>query len=78
MLLDLDIAMPASVAAAVHRLRTRQSGKTIVHRFNRTKPDGTYKIVPAATFMDVSTYWSRAGGCDEDLPVVGKPLQFTR
>ena len=68
MLLDVDTPAPQAVMAAALALPARDDERdvSLVHRFNRVRPDGTHKISPAAVLMDVASYWA-IGGCDEDF-----------
>jgi len=66
MLIELDAPAPSQVMAAALELPATTHGVPIAHRFNRVRPDGSYKISPAAVLLAVESYWA-AGGCDEDF-----------
>ena len=68
MLLDMDTPAPQAVMAAALALPARddERGVSLVHRFNRVRPDGTHNISPAAVLTDAASYWA-IGGCDEDF-----------
>lgn len=59
LLLDIDTIAPRSVILTLMKFQG-------THRFNRQRPNGTFKISPAAALIDRDAYW-RAGGCDEDF-----------
>jgi hypothetical protein len=63
MIVDMDIIISASNLLKIFELPKISNN---IYKFNRIKPDNTYKIHPAVCLLSTNIYW-HIGGCDEDF-----------